>query len=95
MKALVHRDMLASRELIEPGEFLDRCVHARHACGVWTRPRRCLGRVDLAGGRAVLAVGVVIEVVEISVVDAAGVVEVVIEVVIHATTVPVDAWPLR
>ena len=99
MQALVDRDMLASRQLIEPGELLDRCVHARHARRVWTRPRRCLGRVDRADDRCVQAIGVVIgvviEVVVEVVVGAAGVVEVVIQVVIHATTVPVDAWPLR
>ena len=95
MQALVNRDMFASRELIEPREFLDRCVHARHARRVWTRPRRCLGRVDRADDRCVQAIGVVIEVVVEVVVGAAGVVEVVIQVVIHATTVPVDAWPLR
>ena len=95
MQALVDRDMLASRQLIEPGELLDRCVHARHARRVWTHPRRSLGRVDRADDRCVQAIGVVIEVVVEVVVGAAGVVEVVIQVVIHATTVPVDAWPLR
>src|SRR5665213_3036773 len=110
MQALVDPDVLARWELVEPREFGDCRVHARHARGVGQRPRsRCLDRaidiavglavglaVDLGVGRGVrLEIAAAVNVLRREVGDA-FLVDVIVEpVVSHATTLPVAALPLR
>lgn len=48
MQAVVHRDVLTGWQLIESGEFIDGPVHARHARGVRSRPRRRFRYADVA-----------------------------------------------